>query len=104
MALSTAATTYIRVERSRDGTYAADLSTDLDALCEGMEYGDVCEGEYEVWVHPGGELCAVVPDRAVAERDHWATPRADLWLPELRVVGSDPARVAEAYEQLTRRR
>lgn len=63
---------YILLEKA--GSKPLEMGENLETLCEKLEYGDVKEGEYEVWLYPSGEVHTLEVDRKVDNRYFYLYP------------------------------
>jgi hypothetical protein len=99
--------TYIFATKDKKGGYKAEEIAPTEQiigdLLSGTEYGDVKEGEIQVWEYPSGKLFAVKPDREVAEQDYYSIASKDLWLPVLEEISEDKAKVRAAYTSLLKK-
>ena len=95
--------TYIQADKADNGSYHATeiLNGDLDSFLWNLEYGDVAEGQFQIWEYPSGDIFRVVSDRVVGQADYYATPDDNLWLPELSKVATNKEKVAKAYSGLS---
>src|SRR5262249_39684189 len=90
-------------KRSDNQYEPEEIITNLKEFYSGLEYGDVAEGEYQVWEFPSGTIYDVVPDREVDKQHYYTVPYTSsgtVWLPQLKKVGTDSNRVATAYHDL----
>lgn len=84
--------------------FAERIIDDLDSALSRLEYGDVLEGEYQIWEYPSGKLFNITPDKEVEEKDYYSTPNTNTgvkWLPKLMISSTDKNKVAEAYKRLS---
>jgi hypothetical protein len=100
--------TLIFASLSTDDKYSPEeIVDDLERFYDGLEYGDVLDGEYQIWEYPSGQIFQLEPDREVPDKDYYAAPHSKdgvVWLPRLTPIRTDKERVAEAYRHLTRPR
>jgi hypothetical protein len=88
---------YFLADRNDDGTYSrTGLYSDIDYLFGGLEYGDVFEGNYQIWEFPSGKISMLKPDREVPKDDYYAAPYKDYWLPILEYIKTDKQKVTQA--------
>lgn len=78
-----------------------DIISDLGEALANLEYGDVANGEFEIWEYPSGKIFKVEPDRRVESNLHWSSPAKDQWMPRLVQISKDVEKVAKAYERLS---
>lgn len=90
-------------EYTEQGFWPDSVEQSLDDMFNSLEYGDVYEGDYQVWEYPSGKVYEITPDRNVADKYYYSPPSDDLWEPVLTEIGVDKQRVAEAYKKLTSR-
>lgn len=84
--------------------YAETIIDDLESRLSGLEYGDVYEGEYQIWEYPSGKIFKIVPDRKVDDKDYCSVPyttKGTLWLPKLTLLKTNKDKVEEAYKRLS---
>lgn len=92
----------LRTIHSKDGVYyAEEIVNDLDKFYDGLEYGDVFEGEYQLWEYPSGKIFKLTIDREVVDKYYYTPPHVDLWLPKLILLRTDKNKVEEAYKLLS---
>jgi hypothetical protein len=88
-----------------DGTYYAEkIIEDIERFYDGLEYGDVSKGEYQIWEYPSGRIFRIDPDREVDEKNYYSvryTTKGTIWLPKLRLVKTDKQRVEEIFSFLS---
>jgi hypothetical protein len=92
---------YILAEKTTKGFKATEVNESYQELCSGVEYGDIFEGEIQIWEYPTGKIYSVVPDRTVSDKKYYSLPDEDLWEPQLKLTGRDKSRVRDAYILLT---
>lgn len=84
--------------------YAETIIDDLESRLSGLEYGDVYEGEYQIWEYPSGKIFNIEPDRKVDDKYYYYVPyntSGTIWLPKLTLLKTDKERVQEAYKQFS---
>lgn len=93
---------FIIAERSSDDKYDPEgLEATWEKIYEGLEYGDVYEGNYQIWEYPSGKIFKMEPDRKVEVRNYYSTPHNTLWLPKLTLLETDKKKVEGAYIRLS---
>lgn len=75
---------------------------DLQSNLADLEYGDVFEGEYQIWEYPSGKIYRITADREVQNKNYYSPPNSPLWMPLLEEIGIDRDRVANAYKLLNK--
>jgi hypothetical protein len=83
--------------------YPEYIVDDLDMLFSDLEYGDVFEGNYQIWEYPSGKINKIESDRKVDDKNYYSTPYTDkgtIWLPKLSLIRTDKDKVADAYDKL----
>ncbi|HEU4913809.1 MAG TPA: hypothetical protein VFT16_00175 [Candidatus Saccharimonadales bacterium] len=88
---------YILAEKTTKDFKPTEYGSDLYKLCSSLEYGDVLEGEVQIWEYPSGIISTVKPDREVGQKDYYSIPDKDRWLPVLERLDEDKKRVSSAY-------
>lgn len=91
-------------KRSANEYRAEEFIDDINKVFSGLEYGDVAEGECQIWEYPSGKIFEISPDRKVDAGDYYTTPyttKGTMWLPKLVEVGKDTEKVQRAYTQLS---
>lgn len=95
---------YIFADKNEDGTFTAtELHKDLDTALNGLEYGDVAEGKFQIWEYPSGTIYDITVDREVPESNHYSTSltsNGQVWAPKLAQSHTDKEIVASAVERL----
>jgi hypothetical protein len=91
---------YILAEEYDGQFRPTELNDDLDNILNNLEYGDVYEGNYQLWEFPSGAMSRIEPDRKVSDKYYYSTPSKDIWLPILIELAPDKRKVNEAYRQL----
>ncbi|MGH7196944.1 MAG: hypothetical protein ACREGJ_04260 [Candidatus Saccharimonadales bacterium] len=98
---------YIHAERVAKGGgefQGFEFSGDLEQIIDGYEYGDVAEGNYQIWEYPSGKIFRVEPDREVGEKDYYTVPHTTkgiMWLPRLVEIDENRQMVESEYKRLT---
>ena len=80
--------------------YPEHIIHNLDSEFSRLEYGDVYEGEYQIWEYPSGKMFQIESDRIVKDNNYWSSPNADLWIPILKQIKVDKKIVNEALTLL----
>lgn len=89
-------------KHSNDQFGPETLVEDLNSFYGGLEYGDVFEGECQIWEYPSGKIYQIEADRQVTDKKLYYSPPADnRWSPVLREIGTDKDKVELAYRQLS---
>lgn len=92
---------YIQADKQSNGKYIeTELHNSLDSFFRNIEYGDVEEGEYQIWEYPSGKKFDVKVDRKVNDSYYYTTPTEEVWEPILNLTGEDVQQVQGAYERL----
>lgn len=96
---------YILAEYNSNGTFdPTEINDNIEGLYEGLEYGDVDEGSYQIWEYPSGKIYKIEPDRELpVNENHYITPYSNkgiVWLPKLIEIGLDVDKVSKAYDTL----
>lgn len=93
---------YIQADKLKDGSfYATEVFNNLEDHSNHWEYGDVHDGEYQIWEYPSGKIFSVRVDREVIESQHWSLPHPERWQPILELIETDSKRVRSAYDRLS---
>src|SRR4051812_34000136 len=90
----------ILASKDNNGKYVATSILDNSDPYSNLEYGDVREQEYQVWVYPSGAIYTMEADREVSQHDYYSTPYASSgvkWLPKLTIISKDEQIVSESY-------
>lgn len=94
-------TLYIIADKRSNEQFAPDeISKNLEDLYSTLEYGDVLEGECQIWEYPSGKIFDMRPDREVPKSKYYSTPAENSWMPELTLVSTDTQKVEEARKKL----
>lgn len=95
---------YILAEKSGGEAYQPhELVANLEDFYANLEYGDVKEGEFQLWEHPTGKIFQIEADRDVEKKNYYATPygaNGTIWLPKLVEVSVDEDKVSKALSSL----
>ena len=85
----------------KDEYHPEHIIQDLESEFDRLEYGDVLEGEFQVWEYPSGKIYKIEPDRKVPDDKYYSSRSSSLWSPKLTEIEVDKRKVSEAYEQLS---
>jgi hypothetical protein len=86
--------------KRRDGSFKAEeIVTDLDRLFSTLEYGDVYEGECQIWEYPSGKIFSLVVDKEMPEQEYYSTPGE--WHPKLLEITVNRELVARSHQELS---
>jgi hypothetical protein len=92
---------YLHCEKYKGKYKPYELSDNLDDIYSTYEYGDVAEGEYQIWEYPSGKIFQIKPDREVEDKYYYSSPDKIIWWPVLHLLELDVERVTEAYRKLS---
>ena len=94
----------IFASKRKDGSFQPEeVIVDLEIFFAGLEYGDVTEGECQIWKYPNGNILQITSDRIVLEDNYYSTPyttKGTVWLPKLVKKEVDQKKVMDAYSDL----
>ncbi len=94
---------FASADKNHDGFYPEEIIENLNKFYDGLEYGDVAEGEYQIWEYPSGKIFDIKSDREVSKDEYYTTPyttKGTMWLPKLVEVEEDKEKVREVYDRL----
>ena len=99
-------TKYIQADKNIDGSYSpTEISANLSLLLESYEYGDVAEGNFQVWEYLSGDIYQIEVDRTLNEAQYYTTSWTTdgvKWKPVLRNISNDQDKVKQAYAYLSK--
>ena len=96
--------TYIFVYHIENAFKPEHIVEDLHNELANLEYGDVADGDYQVWEYPSGKIFQITSDREVDDDNFYSTPytsKGTIWEPQLTEIFTDQAKVHEAYRKLS---
>lgn len=92
---------YIFAYKFKGKFHPERLIDDWENHLTSIEYGDVVEGQYQIWEYPSGKIYILKADRRLDIKDYYSVPTSGLWKPVLETIKEDKESVDAAYMRLT---